>query len=73
MSNLYLLIGECKVHLGNLLDTDEEETDEKSIAMTYYEEAVECFTNLKEIDPELLPQEFEDFLNEWKGEITNNA
>ena len=73
-----ILLGECHVHMGNFLDTDavsengnsEEETaesDEESIA--HYKKAVECFQYVQKIQPGSLPDQFEEFLNEWMQDL----
>jgi hypothetical protein len=63
---LYLLMGEVQVHLGNLLDKEDEESTE---SLGYYKEAVLCFENVQKLDKDALPLEFEDFLKQWQEDM----
>jgi hypothetical protein len=63
---LYLLMGEVQVHLGNLLDKEDEESSE---SIDYYKQAVTSFRNVQKLDKDALPEQFEDFLIEWQQDF----
>lgn len=61
-----ILLGECHVHMGNLLDTDADENNqENEESLEHYRQAVQIFQNVQKIQPGALPDQFEDFLSEW--------
>jgi hypothetical protein len=62
-TQLYLLLGETQVHLGNLLDKDEEESPE---SLFYYKQAVDSFQKVQSLDKDALPEQFEEFLSAWQ-------
>ena len=66
VTHLYLLMGETQVHLGNLLDKDDEESVE---SLEYYKKAVVSFQKVQELDKDALPEQFEEFLEEWQQEM----
>jgi hypothetical protein len=61
-----LLLGECNVHLGNLLDTDDDQEGE---GIGYYKEAVENFKMVRSLEKDALPDHFEEFLEEWEKDM----
>jgi tetratricopeptide (TPR) repeat protein len=65
-TQLYLLLGETQVHLGNLLDQDDEESPE---SLGHYKQAVDSFQRVQSLDKDALPEQFEDFLNEWQQDM----
>jgi DNA-directed RNA polymerase subunit F len=62
---LYLLLGEAEVHLGNLLDDDEDDLE----SISHYKKAVEYFQKVQDLDKDALPEQFEEFLIEWKTDM----
>lgn len=74
-AQIYTLLGECHVNLGNLLDTDPEDgpvdpngTDNEA-SVDHYKCAVDCFQTVVDLDVGALPEAFVEFLQEWKVDI----
>ena len=63
-----MLLGESYVHLGNLLDSDEEE-DQEGEGLIFYKKAVENFKTVRSLEKDALPDHFEEFLQEWEKEM----
>ena len=59
--NLLLLLGECHCHLGNILDSLDEE-----LSIKEYKKAVEYF---QRVEKDLLPEQFQEFLIEWTKDL----
>jgi hypothetical protein len=79
-----IMLGECHVHLGNLLDTDLIDQDETAISgnvnqharendcqesVSHYRAAVECFQNVQKLQIDALPDRFEEFLSDWLKDL----
>ncbi len=79
-----IMLGECHVHFGNLLDTDPIDQDETTISgnvnqharendcqesVSHYRAAVECFQNVQKLQTDALPDHFEEFLSDWLKDL----
>ncbi|KNC97878.1 uncharacterized protein SPPG_06870 [Spizellomyces punctatus DAOM BR117] len=61
---LACLMGETLVNLGNLYDdTDADKAED------YWKNAIKCFRKVQEVDPEALPEQFKDFVDEWEKDL----
>ncbi len=70
---IYLLLGEAHVHLGNALDQDNDESEDAIESIESYKEAVDYFSKVQELDIDALPEQFEEFLLEWKAQMEETS
>ncbi|TPX71504.1 hypothetical protein SpCBS45565_g01087 [Spizellomyces sp. 'palustris'] len=62
--SLACLMGETLVNLGNLYDdTDADKAED------YWKSAIKCFRKVQQVDPEALPEQFKDFVDEWEKDL----
>ncbi|KAJ3027044.1 hypothetical protein HK097_006254 [Rhizophlyctis rosea] len=77
-----VLLGETLINSGNLHDSesdsesdsddkeeDGDENEDSNPAITYYKEAFELFKKAQEADPESLPEQFVEFVEEWEKDL----
>lgn len=67
LTSAQVKLGETYVNLGNALDIDDEAEPENSIK--YYKLAVECFKVVVKHDINELPNQFQEFLEDWEGDF----
>ncbi|KAK6093458.1 hypothetical protein MT418_006075 [Batrachochytrium dendrobatidis] len=63
------LLGETCIHLGNLNEDDDEQSINSQTAVSFYIEAVQSFNKVQQSDPEALPAQFAEFLQEWDADM----
>eukprot|EP00842_Homolaphlyctis_polyrhiza_P000784 jgi/Hompol1/1706/HPOL_005690-RA len=63
------LLGEVCVNLGNLNEDGDDEGMDSEIALAFYTEAVQAFKAVQSVDPQALPAQFAEFVQEWEADM----